>query len=189
MFNIGIDCLLIYIIRRVVVVKPEIKPEWVEKYTDSFASHLRYYRQAADKLGVDKSLVLIHDNSKSMDEEFPWYVRRFGGEIKDDPEWLAAWNHHIHNNPHHWEYWITPGGNNEPNTILPMPERYVLEMVADWMGSGRAYTGDWDMTDWLSRNLSKIKIHNKTRDNVEKILVDKLGYGKQNILLWRWSLK
>jgi len=57
------------------------------------------------------------------------------------------------------------------------------------MGSGRAYTGDWDMTDWLSRNLSKIKIHNKTRDNVEKILVDKLGYEKQNILLWRWSLK
>jgi hypothetical protein len=70
-----------------------------------------------------------------------------------------------------------------------MPERYVLEMVADWMGSGRAYTGDWDMTDWLSRNLSRIKIHNKTRGRVEKILVDKLGYERQDMMLWRWDCR
>jgi hypothetical protein len=39
------------------MIKPEMKSEWVEKYNDSFASHLRYYRQAADKLGVDISVV------------------------------------------------------------------------------------------------------------------------------------
>jgi hypothetical protein len=166
---------------------PELKYEWIEKYTDSLASHIKYYKEAADKLGVDKSLMLIHDNSKSMDEEFPWYVRRFGGGIKDDPEFDFAWNHHIHNNPHHWEYWITPGKHNESFNLLEIPEKYALEMVADWMGSGRAYTGKWDMTDWLKNNFSDIVLHDNTRKFIERVLVDKLGYNKQNVMIW--SLK
>lgn len=166
------------------MAKPEIKSEWVEKYTDSFASHLGYYRQAADKLGVDKSLMLIHDNSKSMDEEFPWYVRRFGGGIKDDEEWYSAWNHHIHNNPHHWEYWITPSGYDESFHVLKMPDKYALEMIADWMGSGKAYTGSWDMTDWLKKNYSRIVLHDDTRKFVEKVLIDKLGYKKKDLMVW-----
>lgn len=169
------------------MAEKELKIEWIDKYTDSLASHLRFYKDAADRLGVDRELIIIHDLSKSFDDEFPWYVRRFGGGIKDDPEWPVAWNHHIHNNPHHWEYWITPGGNEEKDLVLEMPDNYALEMIADWMGSGRAYTGGWDMTEWLKGNLSRIKLHSKTRKFVEKVLVSTLGYGKNDIAVWSLS--
>jgi hypothetical protein len=28
--------------------------------------------------------------------------------------------------------------DNDPNFLLPMPQKYPLEMVADWAGAGRA---------------------------------------------------
>lgn len=48
-------------------------------------------------------------------------------------------------------------------TPLPMPEKYVREMVADWMGAGRAYTGSWDdLPKWLEQNAEKMILHPKT---------------------------
>ena len=168
--------------------KVEVKDGWVEKYTGSLASHISFYRQAADKLGVEKELVLKHDDSKNTDEEFPWYVRRFGGGIKDDPEWPSAWNHHIHNNPHHWEYWITPGGEGKDDEIVQMPDKYVTEMVADWLGSGRAYTGSWDMAEWLSNNLYRVRLHPESMRTLDKVLAG-LGYKSSDLLKWRLKPK
>jgi hypothetical protein len=37
---------------------------------------------------------------------------------------------------------------------LPMPEKFVREMVADWMGAGRAITGRWDVNDWYRPNFA-----------------------------------
>ncbi len=60
-------------------------------------------------------------------------------EKKSDPEaYDRAWLHHLHNNPHHWQYWVMPPEFNpdgdHDNGCLKMPEEYVLEMIADWMG-------------------------------------------------------
>jgi hypothetical protein len=36
-----------------------------------------------------------------------------------------------------------------------MPDTFVREMVADMMGASMAYTGSWNMTDWLSHNFER----------------------------------
>ena len=56
-----------------------------------------------------------------------------------------------------------------------MPQNYALEMVADWMGASRAYTGSWDMADWLSTHISKIKVHSVTAEYLFDVL-SSLGY-------------
>lgn len=51
-----------------------------------------------------------------------------------------------------------------------MPETYVREMVADWMGASRLYTGDWNISDWLAENLPRMKLHPNTLGKVVSIL-------------------
>ena len=51
-----------------------------------------------------------------------------------------------------------------------MPRRYALEMVADWMGAGRAITGRWECAEWYAKNREKIVLHENTRRLVDGIL-------------------
>jgi hypothetical protein len=51
-----------------------------------------------------------------------------------------------------------------------MPRACILEMVADWMGAGRAITGNWEVQDWYSKNKYNIELHPSTRGAVERIL-------------------
>lgn len=53
---------------------------------------------------------------------------------------------------------------------LPMPEAYVREMVADWMGAGRAITGRWDVAEWYKKNRDNMVLHPDTRTRVEALL-------------------
>ena len=123
---------------------------------------------------------LIHDLSKFTRSELPHYNRQFFGD-KGDPQGFAkAWLHHQNRNPHHWEYWITRsdhshGGSGAVDGCLPMPARYIREMVADWMGASKAYTGSWWMQDWLEKNLGKMRLHPTTKDSLYSILFSQ-GY-------------
>lgn len=117
---------------------------------------------------------LKHDMSKFSHVEYSGYQQRFFGNA-DNPEGFAkAWLHHENYNPHHWGYWI-PRSGKYAGQPLPMPESYIREMLADWMGAGRAYGGSWDMSDWLSKNLSRIQVHSDTKMQIIQILAD-LGY-------------
>lgn len=158
-----------------------VTPGHVRKYLDSLEAHVTYVREAGEQLGVDPRQLREHDNSKFSIEEFPYYVRNFHGD-KGDPDGFArAWLHHIHNNPHHWQHWIfpdgfAPKGSNVINGVVEMPKRYALEMVADWMGASMAYTGSWDMTDWLLKNTPKIKVHPETAYYLTTQILDPMGY-------------
>lgn len=89
----------------------------------------------------------------------------------DPDEWKRAWHHHWSKNPHHWEFWLDYDGTpDEFENPRPMPETYAMEMVADWMGAGRAYTGTWDARDWYAKNREQIKLHGETRGLVEWLL-------------------
>lgn len=116
--------------------------------------------------------LIIHDWTKFGRSEWGPYVRRFeggraGGMNHDfEPsEWHRAFLHHCNYNPHHWEHWLTRKG-----TALEMPDAFVREMVADWMGAGRAYTGAWDIDEWYEKNKDRIILHKKTRAKVEGIM-------------------
>jgi len=45
---------------------------------------------------------------------------------------------HCHRNRHHYVYWRMANGVVR---TFPMPEKYIKEMVADWLGQQRAITG------------------------------------------------
>lgn len=123
---------------------------------------------------------LIHDWSKFRPSEFIAYASFFHGEeiiFKGyyDPggnELLdMGRNFHQNRNPHHWQYWVFLCERCEPRPRpLPMPERYVREMVADWVGAGRAQEGQADATGWYARNRERILLHPETRCLVEQVL-------------------
>lgn len=53
---------------------------------------------------------------------------------------------------------------------LRMPEALVREMVADWMGAGRAITGRWDVAAWYQNNRENMVLHRDTRARVEALI-------------------
>lgn len=155
-------------------------------YAESLCKHITFVRIAARNLGIPETQTYNHDESKYSRAEFGPYALNFhgGASTVDDPrikaDFAAAWLHHIHHNPHHWQHWIfsdgwTPAGSGIVDGVLPMPNHYAAEMVADWMGASMAYTGSWGMTDWLLKNIPRIRLHPQTAETVRGIL-DGLGY-------------
>jgi len=59
---------------------------------------------------------------------------------------------------------------NRAPVALAMPERYVREMVADWMGAGRAITGKWEVAAWYAKTREHIILHPETRAQVEAMI-------------------
>lgn len=152
--------------------------QWERAYFDSLCEHKRYVLEAGLMVGgIPLEQLFNHDASKFLPEEFPHYARQFFGD-KGDPDGFArAWLHHCNHNPHHWQYWIfpdgfSPAGSDVVNGRVEMPEIYVREMVADWMGASRAYTKSWDMTEWLLKNLPRVKasVHPLTILKIEQVL-------------------
>ena len=115
---------------------------------------------------------IIHDLSKFLPSEWTPYVNYFYGDSTGEglaaigefglaelapygfytkDKFNFAWNHHQKRNPHHWQYWILQ--NDEDGVVhLPMPEKYIREMVADWRGAGRAIHGKDETVKWYRKN-------------------------------------
>lgn len=149
-------------------------------------------------LGVGRWQLLVHDLSKFRPSEFVPYGRFFYampgvslGKAVFDPEakpaMLGAWLRHIQRNPHHWQYWClingasvvaTRGTSVEVNPIdaLPMPEKYVREMLADWMGAGRAYQGEYPQSiakwKWWQDNKDSLILHPESRKLLTRAICD-----------------
>lgn len=62
---------------------------------------------------------------------------------------------------------------------LPMPEKYVREMVADWMGAARAYDGAWpgslDTWAWWQNNRDHLVLHDDTWVLLADAIIDWFG--------------
>lgn len=157
-----------------------ITPASAESFLASLCEHITNVREAGEKIGVMDRQLQNHDLSKFSLEEFPHYARNFFGDKADPDGFAGAWLNHIHQNPHHWQHWIfpdgfTPKGSTVENGCVEMPNHYALEMVADWMGASKTYTGSWDIMEWLYKNMPKIRVHSKTASHLRGIL-DSLGY-------------
>lgn len=77
-------------------------------------------------------------------------------------------------------YWILPGIK-----LLPMPETYVREMIADCLGASRAYTGSWNVANWLNENGPKWRIHDETLGHIWTVMIE-LGYVITDNCEWSW---
>lgn len=158
----------------------EIAPDI--RYAAYVAIHKLFVYQAGRMLGVPRLQLLLHDLHKLTPSEWTPYVNSFyrkksprrkdGGydPNKVSAEFDYAWLHHQKTmGKHHWQFWLLPlddGGFK----ALEMPEKYVIEMVADWMGAGKAINGRWDVGDWYRANRDKMILHPKTRNQVNALL-------------------
>lgn len=129
---------------------------------------------ASRKTGSSLWLAAIHDMSKFSPSEWNPYAATFykpdGSKQYDETDaFNIAWLRHQHRNPHHWQHWLLRMDRGD-TVAMEMPERYAREMVADWMGAGRAITGKWECAEWYAKNSGKIILHPNTRTLVERIL-------------------
>lgn len=142
---------------------------------------------ACGEVGASFWLALIHDWTKFTRREWSPYVHQFynsdgtkRGPIRDasgayDPnlqpvEFQLAWVLH-QRNKHHWQAWVSVGDNGKLSPV-PIPKRYVLEMVADWKGAGLAISGKDEAFEWYEKNCDKMILHPDTRAIVKMVLTN-----------------
>lgn len=143
----------------------------VKRGIDWLYEHIPYVRSLVpDRIDV-MNLGIIHDNSKYEQAEYAAYDDYFYGEKTAEVEkaFDYAWLHHIHRNPHHWQYWVLIH-DDEPMEALEMPETYVIEMIADWWSFSWKSNNLFSIFDWYEQHSKGMILHPKTRELVEKIL-------------------
>jgi len=118
---------------------------------------------------------IIHDMSKFSPHEFLPYARKFYSNQKDEDtelRWKNAWLHHQNHNKHHWEYWIV---NKNTREALPMPKKYLIEMVCDWRAFSRKWGRKVKETNLPERMMTSesIILHPKTREELENFMKKK----------------
>jgi hypothetical protein len=129
---------------------------------------------ACRRIKASMWLAFIHDYSKLLPYEWVPYAHTFYAPdgtrwYKETPEFDQAWNHHQKCNKHHYQYWVLIYDSGE-HKVLPMPKKYIKEMIADWSGCGRAITGRWEIHKWYEKNKDTVILHSDTRKIVEDIL-------------------
>lgn len=117
-----------------------------------------------------------HDESKYSVEEYDAYDKYFYGgnrSYKVVQEFNYAWLHHIHNNPHHWQYWVLLEDDPEsglPYKALEIPVHVIFEMIADWWSFSWKSENLFEIFNWYADHRSKQIINPKSREIVEYIL-------------------
>lgn len=150
-------------------------PVWMRvrahaQYASYVVRHKWFVFRAGLKVRAPLWRLVIHDWSKMTPAEWGPYVRTFyDKERAREGEFDRAWLHHQHRNPHHWQHWLLREDDG-PLKALPMPDGLVREMVADWMGAGRAITGRWDVASWYERSNGKMVLHPDVRARVETLI-------------------
>jgi hypothetical protein len=122
-------------------------------------------------------ILMMHDDSKYQAEEYDAYDDYFyGKEGKDeddiqviDSSFDYAWLHHIHHNPHHWQYWVLIGDDEGPKA-LEMPVSYAYEMIADWWSFSWKGGNLHEIFNWYEAHKDKMILHPNTRIIVEDAL-------------------
>ena len=137
---------------------------------------------------------LLHDLSKYEPVEFLVGCKYYLGDRSPNNAEREAtgisrsWLHHKGRNKHHFEYWVdyVPGDEHIINGV-PMPRKYVAEMVMDRISASRNYLGDkYDHTQPLSYFLKSKErlwfIHPDTKRDLEALLRILNDHGEEVLL-------
>ena len=108
--------------------------------------HRRLVRQGCFRMGLYWQ-GLTHDLSKYAPVEFLTGVRYYQGTRspntaeREEKGWSEAWMHHKGRNRHHWEYWTDLDMQTKAYAAVPMPPKYLAEMVAVRIAACKTYQG------------------------------------------------
>ena len=123
---------------------------------------------------------LTHDLSKYSPTEFWEGARYYQGNRspnaaeREDKGYSEAWMHHKGRNRHHYEYWTDMNRQTRSYESVPMPKRYLVEMVMDRIAAcktyeGKAYTPASALNYFLKSREREL-MHPKTREELEVLL-------------------
>ena len=123
---------------------------------------------------------LTHDLSKYSPTEFWEGARYYQGNRspnaaeREDKGYSEAWMHHKGRNRNHYEYWTDMNRQTRSYESVPMPKRYLAEMVMDRIAAcktyeGKAYTPASALNYFLKSREREL-MHPKTREELEVLL-------------------
>ena len=143
---------------------------------------------------------LIHDLSKYSRVEFWTGARYYQGvrspnaAEREEKGYSESWMHHKGRNRHHYEYWTDMSPVTRNYEPVPMPRKYLAEMVMDRRAAcmvyqGKNYTPGSALAYFLSSREREL-MHPKTRRELEYILTmlrdqgetETFRYMKQEVL-------
>ena len=123
---------------------------------------------------------LTHDLSKYSPTEFWTGARYYQGvrspnaAEREEKGYSEAWMHHKGRNRHHYEYWTDMSRATGRYESVPMPRRYLAEMVADRVAACKVYEADrytpGSALAYLNRSREKNLIHPQTRQELSYLL-------------------
>lgn len=141
-------------------------------YVGKYCWKMKLYRQG-----------IMHDMSKLSPIEFFESAKYYQGNrspidaCKEVNGYSKGWQHHKGRNPHHYEYWVD--NLDHGGTPLIMPEKYAMELIADYLGAGHAYMGkkftykgeyEW----WLNKKKNPLMMHPAIINFIDIILLELL---------------
>ena len=123
---------------------------------------------------------LTHDLSKYSPTEFFNGAKYYQGNRspnaaeREDKGYSEAWMHHKGRNRHHYEYWTDMNRQTRNYESIPMPRKYLVEMVMDRRAACMTYQGknyrDDSALAYFNRGLERDRMHPKTREELRYIL-------------------
>lgn len=155
----------------------------VWKHFKTISYHKYLVAKGCFQIGLYKQ-GMLHDMSKFSPEEFWVGVKYFQGDRspnnaeREDKGYSEAWMHHKGRNKHHYEYWVDyctkPLPNGDVITPVPMPDKYIAEMIMDRIAACKVYKGkvykDDDPLNYYYKGTHLAPLHEETREKLLRML-------------------
>ena len=139
-----------------------------------------------------------HDLSKFSPSEFIPSARHYDGTRSPNELERAeygcsfAWMHHKGRNRHHWEYWTDYSVEEKRYVPVPMPRRYMAEMICDRIAASKIYNGpkytDASPLEYLQRGKMHDHMHPETHALLTRFMTQLRDEGEDAMFasLRRW---
>lgn len=123
---------------------------------------------------------LTHDLSKYSPTEFLVGAKYYQGTRspnnaeREKKGYSEAWMHHKGRNRHHYEYWTDVNPQTRQYEALPMPRKYLVEMVMDRRAAcityqGKNYTDAAALT-YFRNSMERLRMNPQTRQELDYLL-------------------
>ena len=123
---------------------------------------------------------LTHDLSKYSPTEF-WNGAKYyqgyrspNAAEREDKGASEAWMHHKGRNRHHYEYWTDMSPVTKRYEPVPIPRKYLVEMVMDRRAACMVYEGEkytpGSALSYFERSRERLYMHEQTRQELGFIL-------------------
>ena len=123
---------------------------------------------------------LTHDLSKYSPTEFLTGAKYYQGTRspnsaeREEKGYSEAWMHHKGRNRHHYEYWTDMNRQTRNYESVPMPRKYLVEMVMDRRAACMVYQGKnyhpGSALEYFLKSRERELMHDQTKKELEYIL-------------------